>query len=406
MRFDSFGRKGLARRAWVVGGMVAVSVSLIAIALPAYGASSGGQARPSSPSSVNAGGSIRASSLTTVTVGLSPFFEYQPFVIAHDLGLDAAQGLNLQFVDLTASGGPIVSGLANGSLNIGSSCYSCDFPFVAAVPTIRDFLITNQYSGFDVIGRPGALTYNTLVKTESPAKAKAAVLHSFIGKTFDIQASVYESLLFGALKSAGINPKSVVIDDFSSDAASALAFEHGTGDFYMGGSPQEIKLMGYSPPKYVIVGGTEILGPAGLWYSTYVALQPWLSSNHTVALKLIAIWYRTMRYVLAYPAYSYNIWTKAMNKEAAANYTVAQVETFTRSLEAYPTYQEAEATIYNPKSPLYYELCAKYYATTKGSVLPSGYKLSTIVVDTQYFRQFLASSALVSWVNSTLVAPK
>ena len=344
--------------------------------------------------------------VVSVKVGMTPYFEYQPFIIAHDLGLDAKMGLNLRVVDISGSGSLPTEELARGIVDIAPGCYSCEFPYIKSVPSIRDFMITNQFGGFIVIGRKGVPTYSQLVKTVGATRAKSAVLHSFVGKSFDLQVATYGPLIDGALKAAGISPATIHINSFANDAQAALAFEHGTGDYYMGSLPQEVTLLNQPGAKFVNVGGSEILGPAGLWYSTYYTTAAWLSTHEATALKLMAVWYRTMRYIRAYPAYAYKIWTADINREAAAHYSVTQVRYITTHLESYDTLQQAAAGEFNPKSALYYLRAAKYYSNpSAGSTIPSGAKVTTYIVEEAYFRRLLADKALVNWINSALVPP-
>jgi ABC-type nitrate/sulfonate/bicarbonate transport system substrate-binding protein len=377
-------------------GLLSVGLLLGSLLVLTSGGSATASAGPST---------AKASGLVVVKVGLTPYFESQPFVIAHQLGLDKAQGLDFQFVSLTADGGPVGSALLNGTIDIGSSCISCDLPILKSVPALRDFMITNQFGGFIVIGRKGAPTYASLAKKYGSKVAESDILHSFVGKTFDLVVALFEPLLYGALKQVGIAPSAVTVDDFSTDPLAATAFEHGVGQYYMGSLPEELSLLYGSPSKYIDVGGSQILGPGGLWYSTMVSTQAWLSANPQTALKIMAIWYRTMRYLTAYPAVTYPIWTKAINTISAASYTASETQFITTHLEDYETIPQAEKLEFNSSLGLYWTHSLTYYVNSATSDIPSGTTASTYFVLGKYFDKLLKDHALLAWVNSPLTKP-
>ena len=61
--------------------------------------------------------------------------------------------------------------------------------------------------------------------------------------------------------------------NFADDEKAALAFISGEGEFYMGGLPSEINLLMNHPDQFKLIGGAEILGPAGLWYSNVASTE-------------------------------------------------------------------------------------------------------------------------------------
>src|SRR3990172_9998442 len=93
----------------------------------------------------------------------------------------------------------------------------------------------------------------------------------------------------------------VTIINLPDDEKAALAFIGGTGDFYMGGLPSEINILQNHGDEFELIGGSEILGPAGLWYSQVASSADWLAANEDVALKLMALSYRFNRYVNEQP---------------------------------------------------------------------------------------------------------
>ena len=236
--------------------------------------------------------------LTPVRVGMTPFFDYQFWSVAKQFGWDKELGLDLQFTWLTQSG-PSIQALANGSLDMVNTCVVCNFPFYESVPEMVDFLTVNQFKGFVVLGRQGqSKSYQEfLTELGDPEKAKVAAIEQMKGKKFPIYLANYEPLLTAVLDQAGLKLSDVTTVNFADDEKAALAAIGGEGDFYMGGLPSEINLLMNHPDQFKLIGGSEILGPAGLWYSNIASTKDWLAANEGTALKIMAMSYRYNRYI-------------------------------------------------------------------------------------------------------------
>jgi len=89
----------------------------------------------------------------------------------------------------------------------------------------------------------------------------------------------------------------------------------------MGGLPSEINLLMNHPDQFKLIGGAEILGPAGLWYSNVASTQKWLAANEDTALKIMAMSYRYNRYVLEKIDVVMPIVVKAMNDHSGVGPT-------------------------------------------------------------------------------------
>ena len=337
----------------------------------------------------------------TVRIGLSPYFEYQPWVIADKLGLDKEQGLDFKFKNI-ASTQTAALAAKRGDLDIVASCHSCTFPLLKSVPDLQDFMITDQFKGFIVIGRNGQTqTFDELKKSVGAKQAKEKVLRGFKGKTFTIHRASYEALLSAALDQVGLTIDDIVIKDFADDAAAGLAFTRGVGDYYVGSLPQEAKLL-QQPKKFVNVGGTDILGPAGLWYSTMVSTRGWLEDHPKTTDKLLAIWYRTMRYLAEKPDKTMPMFTEAINKAAASSLSRERVEYIVTNLDFFATLPQAKKTIYNPKSDLYFQKSVDFYEKGNKKHLPKDYKRDETIVNERYFKQVQKDRRLMSWLRSPL----
>ena len=339
---------------------------------------------------------------TIVRVGMTPFFDYQFFAVAKEFGWDKELGLNLQFTWFTQSG-PSTQALARGSIDTVNTCVVCNFAFYQSVPQLTDFLTVNQFKGFVIVGRKGrAKTYQEFLKElGDPTKAQVATIQQFKGTTWPEYRVNYEPLIKGVLEQGGLKLEDIKIINFADDEKAALAMIGGTGDFYMGGLPSEINLLFRHPDKFILIGGAEILGPAGLWYSQVASSKAWLSKNPDAALKIMAMSYRFNRYVRERPAQVLPIVRKSMNAHSGAGITLDELEFIFRTFLEFRTYQKEKAETYNASSPLFWGRSAEYYVK-QSKELPAGADYRRNNPLEEWFGKFLARKDLVTWVDKPL----
>ena len=343
-----------------------------------------------------------ATSIVDVRMGIGPYLDYMPWLVAHQLGVDAEFGLDIKTTTLQSPqlGGPQ---LRRGDLDVSYSCQACNFPILKAIPDLREWMITDQFKGFAVIGRTGSDTYDQVVKSgASGPSARKQILKSFIGKQFVMVGANYKSLLESAMTEVGLDPAGVKIVDFADDGKAALAFIQGTGDYYMGSLPQETKMLQTYSDKFLKVGGEDILGPGGLWYSSAIALQPWLDAHADTALRLMATWYRTMRYLREKPDVAVPLMAKYINDRSASKLSAATVKFLMTKLTAFSTLSEAKSLTFDPKSIDYNLKSVEFYGKANSKVLPSDYKSSTYFVSGTWFKKLSQRSDLLALINKPL----
>lgn len=349
----------------------------------------------------DAGATAGEQELETVRIAITPFFEYQPWVIAHERGLDREQGLNFEFTNVTKIEDPAIA-LRRGEIDVGPSCHTCTLNFLKELPELRDWMPTNQFKGFIVVGRKGQTdTFDELQESVGPEQAKERLLRSFEGKTFVLHAAVLRPLLDSALSQAGLTADDVKIIDFPTDAQGGLAYIGGTGDYYMGSLPQEAKMLYGSPDEFVNVGGHDLLGPAAVFYSTMIANESWLAENHDTAMKLLAVWYRTMKYLDERPEEILPRFTELMNERTASNFTEEQVGFIVTTLEDFMTLERAKLQTYNASSDLYWQRSVDEYVS-KAETLPDDFSVGKYLPNEEFFDNFLQEAELVRWVESPL----
>lgn len=349
-----------------------------------------------------AGSGANGAEQTVVRVGMTPFFDYQFYSVAKEYGWDKQLGLDLQFQWLTQSG-PSIQALANGSLDTVNTCVVCNFPFYESVPEMEDFLTVNQFKGFVVIGRVDqSKSYEELRASLGDAdKARLAAIQQMKGKTFPVYLANYQPLMTAVLEQGGMHLEDVQTINFADDEKAALAYIGGKGDFYMGGLPSEINLLMNHADQFKLIGGAEILGPAGLWYSNVAANHKWLVDHEDAALKIMAMSYRYNRYVQEKIDVVMPIVVKAMNDHSGVATDVKSLKFIFDKFLEFRTYKQDADTTYAAGSPLFWENSAKYYVA-KSKELPKGadYALKNPLND--WYKKFVARKDLLTWVDAPL----
>lgn len=338
----------------------------------------------------------------TVRVGRTPFFDYQFFEVAQAYGWDEELGIKFEDTWLTQSG-PAMEAITNGSIDVAGSCTVCNYPFYESIPDLRNFMTVNQFKGFVVIGRQGESKAYSEFLTElgDPVAAQKAAIQQLKGKTFAIYEANYLPLLTAVLEQGDLTIDDITTINFADDEKAALATIGGEGDFYIGGLPSETNLLQNHSDQFKLIGGSEILGPAGLWYSNITANEAWLAENEEAALKLMAMAYRFNRYVQEDIDKVLPLVVEAMNAHSGVATTVDDLKfTFDNFLE-FRTYQQDAETCYNPESDLYWEDSAAYYVD-RSAELPddADYKMQNPL--NEWFDKFMARTDLLQWVDAPL----
>lgn len=339
----------------------------------------------------------------TVRVAMTPFFDYQFYPVADEFGWDEELGLNLEFTWLTQSG-PSIEALAAGSVDTVNTCVVCNFPFYESVPEMQDFLTVNQFKGFVVIGRQGQgyKSYQEFLdELGDPEEAKRATIQQFKGTTWPEYTANYEPLIRATLSQGGLTLDDIELITFADDEKAALAMIGGTGDFYMGGLPSEINLLSNHPDEFFLVGGAEILGPAGLWYSQIASTEEWLAENEDAALKIMAMSYRYNRYVQEDRGAVMPIVVEAMNAHSGVATTEEELNFIFDTFLDFRTYQQEAETSMNPDSPLYWGNSAEYYVE-QSTDLPEGADYRKNNPLDEWFAKFLEREDLLEWVDQPL----
>lgn len=343
---------------------------------------------------------------TSLTVGVLPFLDYQPWYVASALGLDKEQGIELQFKTFPLEPNEILA-VARGDIQIGQGAIGSLIPAIPQRDDLRIFLSEAQFKGFAFVGRSGEIkTFDDFVNEGMSADdAQMATIQQFKGKEIVTIKSSFGATINATLEEADLKPNDVTILNFQDSPSAAVTYIRGTGDIFMGGLPETVKLLKQSGDKYLTVIGAEDMGPAGLWYSNAYVTQGYLDENREQLVKLSAVWYRAMRYIREQPDETYPIMVEKLNAQGGSGLTVADVKELIPEFTFFPTSDEAAALTYDSASTAYWKVLTDYLIpqNEKSGTIPVGsVDADVIIVQEQLFGELQANTALMDWINSPL----
>lgn len=346
-----------------------------------------------------------ASSLPTVKVAVGPFYDYQLFTVAEKLGIDKQLGIKLDVVNLPGS--DAFQQLKRGSVDVGFSCESCALGVYKNFPDLRDFMITLQFKGNVVIGRKGSQrqTYSqVLAKHGGNSKAAgAAFVKSLKGSTWCLSVANDEPTLAAMLQRGGLTTKDVNIVPFPNEDKGALAFIQGQCDYYFGSLPQEIRMVS-SPSlksKFVVAGPSSLFP---LNYSNFSATQGWLTKNQDTALRLIAVWFRTTKYLDEKPGVVLPIVAKAVQTATGGVLSPTATKAALTQFNYFAPFDKAYNSYFNPKSPTWEgsALSQLFAQGKKEGTVPKNLNWRTVEISSVMFKKLQARKDLVARINAPI----
>ena len=230
--------------------------------------------------------------LTEVKIGISPYAMFMWAPVAHELGIDNKFGLNFDIFEQTATA-PGSIALTRGDIDVSGTAIAEHIAAIEGSPTLKNFSSTGFFKGFFFIGRSNEIKpFEEIKKEMGVEEAKEFRLNQFKGKEFSIIPQ-RKGLIIDAVNQVGLTADDISFLEFADDQKAAIAFMKGSGDFYIGSLPQQQKLLDMGD-EYINVGGSDILGPAGLWYDIMISTDDFMIDNREIAIRTIETLYRTI----------------------------------------------------------------------------------------------------------------
>lgn len=344
--------------------------------------------------------------ITKLSIGITPYPMYAVLTTAHELGLDKEFGLDLdlQVMSSTSAG---AQSLVRGDIKVSSACIQEHLACVSGAPNIVNFTPLGDFKGFFFVGREGEMSSWDELVEENNGDIKAAKeqrLNEFKGKEFCIIPQ-RKALILDALAQVGLTEQDVTFMNFGDDAKAANALLSGNGDLYIGSLPQQRSLM--NQEGFVNVGGSDILGEAGLWFDTWMTTEEFLKDDEEIALKLQALVFASINAFDNDKEGFSEVAAELFTKTSGTETPTEEWLTFMTEFDDLVSLDEAKEGFYNPESDRYWKKTVEY--TTK-TLIESG-DLPSDADGNQYytageelFNKLLNNEELVKQIQNTVIS--
>ena len=109
------------------------------------------------------------------------------------------------------------------------------------------------------------------------------------------------------------------------------------------------------------VGGSEILGPAGLWYGTVITTQEFLNKNREACLRSVAAMYRMIKLFDSNPQKVAQIGASALSRMTGGDFSVKEYINMETVYDQLLSVEAAKDGYFNKSSRLYWARPVAYY---------------------------------------------
>ena len=348
-----------------------------------------------------------------IRIGATPSYDDRLWSYAASIGMDTRIGLDLEIIPFVSI--PYTQ-LQTDEIDMLFSCQICYGTIIGEFPEYRNYLITNQYQGFVLIGRAGeTVVYEeALERLGDEEAAMAELAESMRGKEFVKTEGFPTTFERGLLENIGLTfdpddtaNQDVVFKYYPSMEAMNFGYLSGEADYYTGNLSAQARML-YSEElagEYVVAAPLELFGASAILYSTEGVRADWLEENPETVLRSLAIWYRASRYLDAYP----EIVGEFVGEEAKDQTGGTSLGAFVTSrimteLNYFPLLDDAKDYMFTPGEITYFgNVVADSFASGREEgYIAEGVDWQDHEVQEVWFNRLLEREDLVAWINAPL----
>ena len=348
-----------------------------------------------------------------IRIGATPSYDDRLWSYAASIGMDTRIGLDLEIIPFVSI--PYTQ-LQTDEIDMLFSCQICYGTIIGEFPEYRNYLITNQYQGFVLIGRAGeTVVYEeALDRLGDEEAAMAELAESMRGKEFVKTEGFPTTFERGLLDNIGLTfdpddtaNQDVVFKYYPSMEAMNFGYLSGEADYYTGNLSAQARML-YSEElagEYVVAAPLELFGASAILYSTEGVRADWLEENPETVLRSLAIWYRASRYLDAYP----EIVGEFVGEEAKDQTGGTSLGAFVTSrimteLNYFPLLDDAKDYMFTPGELTYFgNVVADSFASGREEgYIAEGVDWQDHEVQEVWFNRLLEREDLVAWINAPL----
>ena len=342
-----------------------------------------------------------------IRIGATPSYDDRLWSYANSIGMDDRIGLDLQIIPFVSI--PYVQ-LQTDEIDMLFSCQICYGTIIEEFPEYRNYLITNQYQGFVLIGRDGeTVVYEEALERNGGDEeaAMAELAESFRGKQFVKTEGFPTTFERGLLENIGMEFEDVEFKYYPTMEAMNFSYLNGEADYYTGNLSAQARML-YSEElagDYVVAAPLELFGPSAILYSTEGVRADWLEENPETVLRSLAVWYRAARYLEEFP----EIVGEFVGEEARDQTGGTSLGAFITSrimteLNYFPLLEDAKDYMFTPGEITYFGnvVADSFEAGREEGYIAEGVEWQDYEVSGDWFNRLLEREDLVAWINAPL----
>ena len=355
---------------------------------------------------------LPARAVVTVRINTGPLPAFNLWAVAEQLGLPAQQDITLELSD---RGFFPAAALVRGELDVIASCPDCLFPLYEDFPGLRNWMVSHQWTGLRLVGRygtvPGAPGPRPWEKSsagvgEDLAEVNRRFARSLAGWSVAVWDPGMTTYLEGLLEQGGLGLEDVELLGFADHEAAVAAFASGAGDLLLtdGKSAQELLGAPEAGADLFLAAPHEAFVPSSVSYLTFTSTGEWLDGNEETALRLMAIWYRAIRYLHERTDTVLDL----LQSEAAAHGvpapTTAGLALEMLDFNRFAPFETALEDVFGAGSATSFEASVgrAYREAVEAGVVAAGSAWRLFEVEEEWFAKLRSRADLVAWILSPL----
>ena len=180
--------------------------------------------------------------IVTVRVAEGVSYDDEPWLWIEEFGIDTDLGIDIEVIKFTDF--PLQA-LIGGDVDMMFSCQVCVASSWQNFPEYRDFIITNQFKGFILVGRPGMKTWFDFVEElgGDEEAGTVAFVKSLEGLTIPVWDAGDIALTEAMMNQGGLTADDLERIPFPDLPKAGLAFLSSEGDIYFGSLNQKARMV-------------------------------------------------------------------------------------------------------------------------------------------------------------------
>ena len=348
----------------------------------------------------------------TVRINTGPLHTFDLWEVAEWLGLTDQMDVTLEFSD---RGFFPAAALARGELDVIASCPDCLFPLYEELPRLRNWLVSHQWTGLRLVGRygtaPGAPSPQPWREPragsgEDLVDANGRFARSLAGWSVAVWDPGMTPYLEGLLELGGLDLDDVEVLQFADNDGAVAGFAAGAGHLLLTDGKSAADLLGDpdAGAGLFLAAPHEAFVPSSVSYLTFASTSEWLDGNEETALRLMAVWFRAIRYLHERTEIVLGLLQAAASTDGGQAPNAGEPAREMFDLNRFVPFDAAMEELFAAGSPINLDASVgrAYLDAAEAGIVAAGSAWRLFEVEEEWFAKLRSRDDLVAWILSPL----